>query len=50
MLNEHVAPAVFCMCLKKNGSVCEEKKNAVRPGTDDAGSEQQSVLGNIIQP
>lgn len=48
MLNEHVAPAVFCMCSKKNGSVCEE--NAVRPGTDDAGSEQQSVLGNIIQP
>lgn len=26
MLNEHVAPAVFCMCSKKNGSVCEEKK------------------------
>lgn len=25
MLNEHVAPAVFCMCSKKNGSVCEEK-------------------------
>lgn len=49
MLNEHVAPAVFCMCSKKNGAVCEEK-NAVRPGTDDAGSEQQSVLGNIIQP
>ena len=22
MLNEHVAPAVFCMCSKKNGSVC----------------------------
>ena len=49
MLNEHVAPAVFCMCSKKNGSVCEEKK-CCSAWHRCAGSEQQSVLGNIIQP
>lgn len=49
MLNEHVAPAVF-VCVQKRMGRYVKKKNAVRPGTDDAGSEQQSVLGNIIQP
>lgn len=41
---------LFFVCIQKRMGRYVKKKNAVRPGTDDAGSEQQSVLGNIIQP